>query len=62
MQELRCSHCGQAIGVYEPLMALADGGPRETSRAAEPQALGPGEQCWHRGCYEHLQGDRASER
>jgi hypothetical protein len=51
-----CHHCGDVIGVYEPLVTLADGQPRETSRALE---LGNAEHrtdgaCYHRSCYEHL--------
>jgi hypothetical protein len=30
----RCRHCGEPIGVYEPLIALVEGRAHETSRAA----------------------------
>lgn len=50
--QLRCQHCGDLIGVYEPLIRIADGHPHETSRAAHAQ---PGETagpCYHRACYQ----------
>lgn len=52
---LRCKHCGEVIGVYEPLVRLLDGRVHETSRA-----LGPSHQAgehYHRACYERLEGD-----
>ena len=51
--QTRCRQCGDLIGVYEPLIVLADGHPRETSRAAYPNA-GDSVQCFHRHCYEEL--------
>lgn len=53
---VRCQHCGDVIGVYEPLVMLTDGHPRETSRALEPSLaddLTHGA-CYHRSCYERL--------
>jgi hypothetical protein len=32
----RCENCGETVGVYEPLVHVLYGLPRETSRAAEP--------------------------
>jgi hypothetical protein len=56
-QPMKCGHCGEVIGVYEPLVLLDDGEARTTSAAAEPQI---GEQpgvLFHRACYaESLQG------
>jgi hypothetical protein len=49
--ELRCRHCGDLIGVYEPLIMLADGRAQETSRLAHPHPLSAAELCFHRGCY-----------
>jgi hypothetical protein len=48
----RCAHCGEVIGVYEPLVAQSAGSVRETSLAVEPQW--PREQacCYHRACFE----------
>jgi hypothetical protein len=50
-QPLRCAHCGDVIGVYEPLVVVHDGVARTTSAAAEPH-LGeePGER-FHRACH-----------
>ena len=49
---MHCQHCGDRIGVYEPLIVLLDGRARETSRAAEPGlAILEGES-YHRGCWE----------
>jgi hypothetical protein len=38
------------IGVYEPLVAVADGRTLETSLAAHPQAAKEAA-CFHRTCY-----------
>ena len=32
-----CAHCGDRIGVYEPVVVIAGEGPRITSLANEPQ-------------------------
>jgi hypothetical protein len=37
---LRCHHCGDLIGVYEPLVMLHDDRVHETSRAAEHSLTG----------------------
>jgi hypothetical protein len=50
--ELRCPHCGDLIGVYEPLITVTDGRPHETSRAAHPNPGAGGAQCFHRRCYQ----------
>ncbi len=53
---MRCQQCGDVIGVYEPLVMLADGHPRETSRALElgnPEHRTDGV-CYHSSCYERL--------
>jgi len=52
-EPMRCAHCGDVIGVYEPLIALAEGRARETSLAAEPGAADRGDSHYHRACYEH---------
>ena len=58
-ESLRCRHCGEVIGVYEPLVRLVDGRAYESSRALEPDLLGPtrGEH-YHRACYERLGEDQ----
>jgi hypothetical protein len=33
-QELRCRHCGDVIGVYEPMVVISRGVPVRTSAAA----------------------------
>lgn len=50
----RCAHCGDVIGVYEPLVAIVDDGlVRETSRAAEPHlVLTARDAMYHSVCYE----------
>ncbi|MBV9197559.1 MAG: hypothetical protein JO168_25785 [Solirubrobacterales bacterium] len=56
----RCNHCADVIGVYEPLVVVVGGEPRETSRAAEPAVrFEPGEH-YHRECYlERFEGATA---
>ena len=50
----RCGACRDVIGVYEPLVQVLDGLPRQTSVAAEPQVECSGTGCYHLGCYEAL--------
>jgi len=53
---LRCQHCNDVIGVYEPMTVLVGGDVRESSRAAEKDsALAMGE-CYHRACYVEVSG------
>jgi hypothetical protein len=54
-QGLYCHVCGDSIGVYEPLIALADGHAHETSRAAHDHPDGLPTPCYHRACFERLQ-------
>lgn len=49
---LRCDHCGDIIGVYEPVTVLAAGVPRETSVAAEPSLTTSPNRRFHRRCFE----------
>jgi hypothetical protein len=51
-EPLRCVHCGDVIGVYEPLIALAEGRAHETSLAAEASSAHHGTDCYHRACYD----------
>jgi hypothetical protein len=53
---LRCHHCGDVIGVYEPMIMLADGQARNTSRATEPLGREPVGECYHRACYSQAHG------
>lgn len=48
---LRCRHCGEVIGVYEPLITLTDGRAVESSRALDP-ALSDRAENYHRACFE----------
>jgi hypothetical protein len=58
-EPLRCQHCGDLIGVYEPLIVLHDDRVRETSQAAE-HLLGsiPDAVCFHRACFERRREER----
>ena len=48
---MRCGHCGEVIGIYEPLVLAHEGLARATSVAGEPQiAAEPGER-FHGTCY-----------
>jgi hypothetical protein len=59
---LRCHHCGDVIGVYEPMIVLAGGEARKTSKAAEHGTRPPGSECYHHACYAQAHGeDRALE-
>lgn len=49
---LKCDHCEDVIGTYEPLVIVVDGEARQTSRAAESElACMPGEH-YHSACHE----------
>jgi hypothetical protein len=56
ISRLRCRHCGQVIGVYEPLVSVAGGEPYETSRAAEPEVARGAGPWYHAACYDLLAG------
>jgi hypothetical protein len=49
---LRCAHCGEAIGVYEPLVVVTDVLSRESSIASDPAVRDIHGEHYHRGCYE----------
>jgi hypothetical protein len=49
---LRCSYCGDVIGVYEPTVVVAERGVLETALAADPDlARHSGHAHYHRSCY-----------
>jgi hypothetical protein len=49
IRTLRCEHCDDVIGVYEPMTVVDQGQPRTTSRVIEPDV---GElECYHALCY-----------
>jgi hypothetical protein len=47
----RCAHCGDVIGVYEPLVTLVEGRAHETSLAAEASCAERDVERFHRACY-----------
>jgi hypothetical protein len=57
-EALRCRHCGEVIGVYEPTVRFVDGQAHETSRALEPDMAERASDYYHRACYERLDDDR----
>jgi hypothetical protein len=57
----RCQHCGEIIGVYEPLVLVREGAPHTTSIAAEARLFPTVHACYHGACYEHrASSDRAA--
>jgi len=59
MEELlRCPACGDALGIYEPVVAITRGRGRVTSLAREPDAGAVAEVLVHRKCA--LEGRAAS--
>ena len=55
---IRCRHCQDVIGIYEPLVLLTvEGSSRETSLAVEPDLGDMDELCYHRDCYQHIRSD-----
>ncbi len=56
-RSLKCRHCGDVIGAYEPMIVVCDGQARSTSRSAERES-GPGaRECYHRACYARAQNE-----
>ena len=49
---LRCQHCSDLIGVYEPLVVLEDGVPVRTSRAAAASQPLDTRSCFHAECFD----------
>lgn len=57
MDELaKCRHCGDVIGVYEPMIVLAEGEARKTSRLNEDDTAGD---CFHHACFVQAHGDES---
>jgi hypothetical protein len=46
-----CRHCGDVIGVYEPIVMKTPTGDHTTSVAAEPDRFPSYEDCYHEACY-----------
>ena len=59
---LRCGHCGEVIGVYEPLIVIEGREARTTSRAAEPDSGADGSACFHADCYVSAAARRAPDK
>ncbi len=53
----RCTHCDDVIGVYEPMIVLANGQARYSSRFEEQDDGREVGECYHRDCYVHLHGE-----
>jgi hypothetical protein len=54
---MTCHHCGDVIGVYEPLVLETAAGRRDTSQAADPSAFWSDRPGYHRACYELFHDD-----
>jgi hypothetical protein len=57
IRTLRCRHCEDVIGVYEPMIVLDNGRARDTSRAAEQDDAGLVGECYHSACYAQAHGE-----
>jgi hypothetical protein len=49
--ELRCGHCDDVIGVYEPIVVVHDGVPVRTSRAASELEQLSDKPSFHAACF-----------
>jgi hypothetical protein len=47
---VRCAHCGEVLGVYEPIVVREGRGVRETSIAAEPELRASPASLYHARC------------
>ena len=54
---LRCRHCGEVIGAYEPLVALDGRRPRLGSRLTLPAHEDSAAAYYHRSCFFERHGD-----
>jgi hypothetical protein len=57
LPRLRCLHCAEVIGAYEPMVLTTPDGPQQTSLASEPGLYGSEAPCFHRACYAEAGGD-----
>ena len=48
---MRCRHCHDVIGAYEPLVLETHQGASVTSLAAEPWLYETDRPCFHHACY-----------
>jgi len=56
---MRCRHCGDVIGAYEPLVALRDGQPQVGSRLTLEDRQWGEAACYHRRCFIERHGESA---
>ena len=56
LPRLRCRHCDDVIGAYEPMVVETHHGPRETSLAAHPALYDTQCPCFHGACYAEMHG------
>lgn len=59
---LHCEHCGEVIGVYEPMVAVEGARERVSSLALEPLPHTPGMRCFHRECFPAAAGSHRRAR
>jgi len=57
LPRLRCWHCQDVIGAYEPMVLETRLGRSDTSLAAEPWLYDTDQPCFHRACYAQARGD-----
>jgi hypothetical protein len=55
-QRLRCRHCHDVIGAYEPMVLETRKGRGETSLAAHTWLYETDQPCFHRACYNAARG------
>lgn len=48
---VRCKRCGEVVGVYEPMIVVADGDAHRTSLAASGRAAVEAAECYYAACY-----------
>jgi len=56
MPEMRCDHCREIIGVYEPMIVRIEDEDHRTSQAADPSRALEAHQRFHSDCYVELNG------
>jgi len=51
-ERLRCRHCDDVIGAYEPMIVVTEHGYRESSRLREGAPLARiADDCYHAACF-----------
>jgi hypothetical protein len=59
-EPLRCQHCNDVIGVYEPMIVFTHGQARTTSIAAEDDCAPTVGERYHHACYAEAHSHRAT--